>query len=432
MKSDQVDELKIVGDTTDYYAENTPEYTMIGVRKVDGDNLDTGLAGAEFNVYSKESCTDESFVTTLGPTDETGYAYSGEIKLGSGEFWLKETKAPVGYPLDLEKIYGPVTAEVGATKETIKPFTVKNYRVPISFAIEKRDVKTRELLDGAEFALYADEDCEEEKILDFTPRAGEKGVFDSGEFGITQEIYYIKEKTVPDGYQTPAAPTEVNIHDLLDQPGDDTTIPVVTVWNTPNNVKLIQVAVDKTDAVTGDNIAGAVFGVYSDKSCSDDTLLTTLPATDTSGFAMSGEFAYTQDTYYLKEIGTPKWYHPSTAAIPFSVEHRKVLDADGNDTGETELHVSPQLITNDPEMTQIQVKKVEVLNDNLKKPLAGAYFKVYKTKEDALNQQNEVCQIGLDKSRWNGCFGKIPSDKGSLLCERITGSDRICTVRRHP
>ncbi len=53
-------------------------------------------------------------------------------------------------------------------------------------------------------------------------------------------------------------------------------------------------------------MAGAVFGVYSDKSCSDDTLLTTLPATDTSGFAMSDEFAYTQDTYYLKEIGTPE------------------------------------------------------------------------------------------------------------------------------
>ena len=398
VKSDQVDELIIVGDTTDYYAQNTPKYTMIGIRKEDADDPTKGLQGAEFNVYSKASCTDESFVTTLGPTDENGYAYSGEIKLGSGEFWLKETKAPVGYPLDPEQIYGPVTAEVGATKETIKPFTVENYRVPISFAIEKRDVKTRELLDGAEFALYADEDCEEEKILVFKPRAGKKGVFDSGEFGITQAIYYIKETKVPDGYQTPAAPTEVNIYDLLNQPGDDTTIPVVTVWNTPVNVELIQVAVDKTDAVTGDNIAGAVFGVYSNASCSGDTLLTTLPATDTSGFAMSGEFAYTQETYYLKEIGTPKWYHPSTAAIPFSVEHRKVLDENGNDTGETELHVSPQLITNDPEMTQIQVKKVEVLNGNLKKPLAGAYFKVYKTKEDARNQQNEVCQIGPTKA----------------------------------
>ena len=61
--------------------------------------------------------------------------------------------------------------------------------------IEKRDVKTRELLDGAEFALYADEDCEEEKILDFTPRAGEKGVFDSGEFGITQaDLLYQRDK----------------------------------------------------------------------------------------------------------------------------------------------------------------------------------------------------------------------------------------------
>lgn len=337
VKSDQVDELIIVGDTTDYYAENTPKYTMIGIRKVDEDDSTKGLQGAEFNVYSKESCTDESFVTTLGPTDENGYAYSDEIKLGSGKFWLKETKAPVGYPLYPEEIYGSVTAVEGATKETIKPYVIKNDRVPISFAIEKRDVKTRELLDGAEFALYADEDCEEEKILDFTPRTGEKGVFDSGEFGITQEIYYIKETKVPDGYQTPAAPTEVNIYDLLGQPEDGTKIPVVTIWNTPNDVKLIQVAVDKTDAITGDNIAGAVFGVYSNESCSADKLLTTLPATDASGFAMSDEFAYTQDTYYLKEIGTPKWYHPSTAAIPFSVEHRKVLDEDGNDTGKEEL-----------------------------------------------------------------------------------------------
>ena len=75
VKSDQVDELIIVGDTTDYYAQNTPKYTMIGIRKVDADDPTKGLQGAEFNVYSKESCTDESFVTTLGPTDETGYAY---------------------------------------------------------------------------------------------------------------------------------------------------------------------------------------------------------------------------------------------------------------------------------------------------------------------------------------------------------------------
>ena len=79
----------------------------------------------------------------------------------------------------------------GATKGTIDPFEIKNGRDTISFAIEKRDVKTRELLDGAAFALYADEDCEEEKILNFTPRTGEIGVFDSGEFGITQAIYYI-------------------------------------------------------------------------------------------------------------------------------------------------------------------------------------------------------------------------------------------------
>ena len=66
-----------MGDTTDYYAQNTPKYTMIGIRKVDADDPTKGLQGAEFNVYSKESCTDESFVTTLGPT-AVSYTHLGD------------------------------------------------------------------------------------------------------------------------------------------------------------------------------------------------------------------------------------------------------------------------------------------------------------------------------------------------------------------
>lgn len=46
VKSDQVDELIIVGDTTDYYAQNTPKYTMIGIRKEDADDPTKGLQGA--------------------------------------------------------------------------------------------------------------------------------------------------------------------------------------------------------------------------------------------------------------------------------------------------------------------------------------------------------------------------------------------------
>ena len=50
VKSDRVDTLVITGDKTDYYATNTPEYTMIGIRKVYAET-GAGLAGAEFNIY---------------------------------------------------------------------------------------------------------------------------------------------------------------------------------------------------------------------------------------------------------------------------------------------------------------------------------------------------------------------------------------------
>ena len=54
--------------------------------------------------------------------------------------------------------------------------------------------------------------------------------------------------------------------------------------------------------------------------------------------------------------------------------------------------------------SQIQVKKVETINGNLTKPLAGAYFKVYETMKDAQDQQNEICQIGPTKA--NGTAGE--------------------------
>ena len=109
VKSDSVDTLVITGDTTDYYATNTPEYTMIGIRKVDAET-GAGLAGAEFNIYSDPECTQESFVGVIGPTGDDGYAYSGQIRAGSKTFYLKETKAPDGYPMPYDDdVYGPVS-----------------------------------------------------------------------------------------------------------------------------------------------------------------------------------------------------------------------------------------------------------------------------------------------------------------------------------
>lgn len=390
VKSDSVDTLVITGDTTDYYAANTPEYTMIGIKKIDADTGD-GLAGAEFNIYSDSECTQESFVGVIGPTDDRGYAYSGQIRAGSKTFYLKETKAPDGYPMPYDDdVYGPVEGNaVGNTKDQISaPFEIENKKISISFDIEKKDIKTKDLLAGATFALYKDAECTV-KVLDFTPTSAD-GVFTSGTFEATQEVYYIKETTVPTGYQKPDGPTEVNIYKLL---GMDELDRKVTIMNVPENTKTIKVAVNKIDAVTGEPVEGAVFAVYEDEECTKE--ITRLPETDQGGYAQSEEFVYTgsQDIYYLKEVGAPKWYHANNTVIPFKVETKTISgkDENGNSTSVNILYVEPQTIKNEPEMTQIQVKKTDAESGDT---LAGAYFKVYKTMADAQKQQNEVCEIG--------------------------------------
>lgn len=390
VKSDSVDTLVITGDTTDYYATNTPEYTMIGIRKIDAATGD-GLAGAEFNIYSDSECTQESFVGVIGPTDENGYAYSGQIRAGSKTFYLKETKAPDGYPIPYgDVVYGAVdgTAIGNTILQISKPYEIENEKIKISFDIEKKDIQTKKLLAGAAFALYKDAECTV-KVLDFTSTKAE-GVFTSGTFEATQEVYYIKEATVPTGYQAPDGPTEVNIYKILGMEESDRK---VTIMNVPENTKTIKVAVNKIDAVTAEPVEGAVFAVYEDEKCTKE--ITRLPKTDQGGYAQSEEFVYTgsQDTYYLKEVGAPKWYHANNTVIPFKVETKTISgkDENGNSTSVNILYVEPQTIKNEPEMTQIQVKKTDAESGDT---LAGAYFKVYKTMADAQKQQNEVCEIG--------------------------------------
>ena len=61
----------------------------------------------------------------------------------------------------------------------------------------------------------------------------------------------------------------------------------------------------KKDDTADVNIAGAVFGVYSDEACTK--LITQMPATDKNGKS-SVTIIKTQDTVYLKEITAPQGY----------------------------------------------------------------------------------------------------------------------------
>ena len=67
----------------------------------------------------------------------------------------------------------------------------------------------------------------------------------------------------------------------------------------------------KKDSAADVNLAGAVFGIYSDSDCKN--LIITMPETDSNGKS-SATIVKTQDTVYLKEITAPKGYVVNTTA----------------------------------------------------------------------------------------------------------------------
>lgn len=73
-----------------------------------------------------------------------------------------------------------------------------------------------------------------------------------------------------------------------------------------------KVAVVKVDSAKSDaKLAGAVFGLYKDKDCTQ--LITKLPKTDANG-AAEAEIVKTQETVYLKEITAPTGYRINSTA----------------------------------------------------------------------------------------------------------------------
>ena len=72
----------------------------------------------------------------------------------------------------------------------------------------------------------------------------------------------------------------------------------------------------KTDSESGNGVAGATYGVYTDEDCTD--LVASLGPTDASGYA-AVEFVKRQDTYYVKETTASTCYLVSTETNKVSV-----------------------------------------------------------------------------------------------------------------
>lgn len=100
-----------------------------------------------------------------------------------------------------------------------------------------------------------------------------------------------------------------------------------------------KVKVMKKDNVTNTALAGAVFGIYSDKECTK--LITKMPATNEKGETQA-EIPKTQSTVYLKEISVPKGYKLNTASFNVKLEAGKAQS---------------QTVTNEEQKGKITIRK---------------------------------------------------------------------------
>lgn len=119
----------------------TEAVSEIVIKKVDSDNNEKLLQGAEFTITS----IDKGYTVTV-VTDENGLAL---VKLPLGQYNITETKAPEGYAIIEEVKTIDVTGEV--TEATV--FVFENKRIIGSVVITKVDKDNKTALAGAEFII---------------------------------------------------------------------------------------------------------------------------------------------------------------------------------------------------------------------------------------------------------------------------------------
>jgi len=200
---------------------------------------------------------------------------------------------------------------------------------------------------------------------------------------------------------------------VLSTSGDVQDIGYGAFFDEPNSsvsfkvkwMDLAKVKVIKQDAESNVKLSGAVFGIYSDKACTN--LITKMPATDSSG-AAEVEIPKTQDTVYLKEISVPAGYKIDTAAYNVNlVAGQTTTTTVGNHEQKGRITVHKQ----GEELVKVQGDKVnqEFIYENT--AYSGAKYKVYAA--ETIYSQDQKTKI---------------HESGDLVAELTTGADGSATT----
>ena len=292
--------------------ENLLRRTAVGFIKVDKNNKELRLAGAEFTLYRMNGEKQGEVVAT-GVTNNNGLVTFTELTMGS--YRAKETKAPKGYklwnaPIDFTvDEYGKVS--VGSTE--LKPEGLV-YTAMITNTAEEKEITLKKVSDTGEALTGATFRLSGEKSYILT--TGSDGTV---KISLPYGDYILEEVIAPDGYVLSSEKQALNLSDSgLKLNGKAVSGFTVTLKNQPVTFAL---TLHKRDASTGKALSGATFKITGNsytKTVTADALGNT------------GTIKLRPGTYGITETATPSGYIRPLGGWTLTVERDGDMSVSGN------------------------------------------------------------------------------------------------------
>lgn len=254
------------------------------------------LSGAIFTVYN----TSGTKVTTIGPTNDRGYAKSADIPYGT--YRVVETTFPSNYEGDGQTEW---TVTINTAKGALATINASNKLKKGRVEILKSDYESGKDLRGAEFTVY-DYDGEEVAVIGPTDS---KGYAKSGE--ITYGSYIVKETKVPVNYQPDG---DAEWHITIDDNSPLITLDIANLRQY-GSVKVVKTAEDGL-------VDGLKFQLTGTSVYGEEVNMTA--TTNEAGAAVFERVPIGID-YTLSEVSTPERY-VIPEAQNITVEWNKVTE----------------------------------------------------------------------------------------------------------
>ena len=292
--------------------ENLLRRTAVGFIKVDKNNKELRLAGAEFTLYRMNGEKQGEVVAT-GVTNSNGLVTFTELTMGS--YRAKETKAPKGYklwnaPIDFTvDEYGKVS--VGSTE--LKPEGLV-YTAMITNTAEEKEITLKKVSDTGEALTGATFRLSGEKSYILT--TGSDG---TAKISLPYGDYILEEVIAPDGYVLSSEKQTMNLSDSgLKLNGKAVSGFTVTLKNQPVTFAL---TLHKRDASTGKALSGATFKITGN-SYTKTVTADALGNTET--------IKLRPGTYGITETATPSGYIRPLGGWTLTVERDGNMSVSGN------------------------------------------------------------------------------------------------------